>query len=470
MTSMRAEIMRNFPRPSSPQLGRMAWGSFISSLGSTFQVFAFTYVVYATTKSALATVMVGVSFAVAFGVLALPAGTIAKRFDHRRIVAIVSIAKALIYAAILALQLTDKLSVTAILISSAASGATSAIQYPCWQQLLQQFSAKGQLDESDALFYSLSSITSVAGALVGGALLDAVGPAPLFAFNVLSYVPLAFIVVRLPDETGANATSKVKEASASLKMVLSTITGSRAVRMAVIFTALLELLAWPLVSLLPKIASEVGSAAKVYGLLLASFYAGAALVAVLLRRWKERERYSRIIRFSAFASGGALVIAGIVGIAPLGTALTLAGLSIVLAAAGLGLATAQAVLSAITQLGVPKKIEGEVLGMFALITIFFGTIGASAEGYLADLLDVWWLPLASGALVVVIVIRIRLRRGFQVLNDAQPKSAAGLKHVKRHARSRHSTEGRLTVVAHIRKPLSVGTDENGVSDEDRFKA
>ena len=271
MTSMRAEIMRNFPRPSSPQLGRMAWGSFISSLGSTFQVFAFTYVVYATTKSALATVMVGVSFAVAFGVLALPAGTIAKRFDHRRIVAIVSIAKAFIYAAILALQLTDNLSVTAILISSAASGATSAIQYPCWQQLLQQFSAKGQLDESDALFYSLSSITSVAGALVGGALLDAVGPAPLFAFNVLSYVPLAFIVVRLPDETGANATSKVKEASASLKMVLSTITGSRAVRMAVIFTALLELLAWPLVSLLPKIASEVGSAAKVYGLLLASF-------------------------------------------------------------------------------------------------------------------------------------------------------------------------------------------------------
>ncbi|MBJ7243564.1 MAG: hypothetical protein JHD03_01945, partial [Solirubrobacteraceae bacterium] len=51
---MRAEIMRNFPRPSSPELGQMAWGSFISSLGSTFQVFAFTYVVYATTKSALA--------------------------------------------------------------------------------------------------------------------------------------------------------------------------------------------------------------------------------------------------------------------------------------------------------------------------------------------------------------------------------------------------------------------------------
>ena len=470
MNSMRAEIMRNFPRPSSPQLGQMAWGSFISSLGSTFQLFAFAYIVYATTKSALATVLVGVSFAVAFGVFALPAGKIAKRFDQRRIVAIVSIAKALIYAAILALQLTDKLSVTAILISSAASGATSAIRYPCWQELLEQFSAKGRLDESDALFSSLSSITSVAGALIGGVLLDAVGPAPLFAFNVLSYLPLVLIVVRLPDDAAANAAAKAKGASAPLKAALAAMRGSAAVRMAVVFTALLELLAWPLISLLPKVASEVSSAAKTYGLLLAAFYAGAALVAVLLRRWKASEAYSRIIRLSAISSGVALAIAGIVGIAPLGTALTLAGLAIVLAAAGLGLATAQSVLSAITQLGVPKKIEGEVLGAFALITVIFGTIGASVEGYLADSLTVWWLPLVSGAFIVVATFVIGLRHGLRAFDEAQPKAGDGLQHVVRHAQSHHSTTGDLTTLAHIRKPLSVGTDENGVRDEDRFKA
>jgi len=113
MSSIRAEIETNFPRPSSPELGRMAWGSFISSLGTTFQVFAFTYVVYATTKSALATVMAGVSFAIAFGIFALTSGKLAKRFDHRRVVAVVCIAKALIYAVILALQLTGKLSAAA---------------------------------------------------------------------------------------------------------------------------------------------------------------------------------------------------------------------------------------------------------------------------------------------------------------------------------------------------------------------
>lgn len=470
MSSIRAEIETNFPRPSSPQLGRMAWGSFISSLGTTFQVFAFTYVVYTTTKSALATVMVGVSFAIAFGIFALPSGKLAKRFDHRRVVAVVCIAKALIYAVILALQLTGKLSVTAILISSAASGATSSIQYPCWQELLQQFSEKGRLDESDALFSSLSSVTSVAGALVGGVLLDAVGPAPLFVFNVLSYVPLVYIVVRLPAETGEKPKTEIKEASPRLKTVLAAIFGSHAVRLAIIFTALLELLAWPLVGLLPKVAADVGSAAMIYGLLLASFYFGAALVAILLRRWKADSPYSRIIRLSAIASGLALVTAGIVGIAPLGPWPTLAGLAIVLAAAGLGLATAQSVLSAITQLGVPRKIEDEVLGAFALITIIFGTVGASVEGYLADALSVWWLPLVSGAILVVAIILAATGHAFRVLDEAQPKSGDAREHLVRHAQSHHSTGGALTALAHTRKPLAVGTNESGQRDDDRLNA
>ena len=468
MSSLSAQIKRSFPRPSSPQLGQMAWGSLISSLGTTFQVFAFTYVVYATTKSALATVMVGICFAVAFGVFALPAGKMARSLDHRHVVVAVSLAKALIYAAILALQITGRLSVTAILISSAASGITSSIQYPCWQELLQQFSEKGRLDETNALFSSLSSVSSVAGALVGGVLLDAVGAAPLFAFNVLSYLPLVVIVARLPASQ-SKTENKKKGASAPLKKVAATIRSSKAVRLAITFTALLELLAWPLLSLLPKVAAEVGPSARIYGLLLASFYVGAALVAILLRRWKTHHPYSRIIRVSTTTSGLALVIAGAVGLAPLGTALTLAGLAFLLAAVGLGLATAQSVLGAITQLGVPKKIEGEVLGIFALITIIFGTVGAFVEGFLADTLEVWWLPLASGAVVFAAMNFVRWRHGFLLLNAADPKSDPDRTHLMSHAES--GGDGNPTPpIVHLRKPLTAGTDASSRRDGDTLSA
>lgn len=464
MSSLSGEIKQSFPRPSSPQLGQMAWGSFISSLGSTLQVFAFTYVVYSTTKSAFATVMVGVAFAVGFGLFALPAGKIARRFDHRHVVIAVSVAKAVVYAAILALQLTGELSLAAILISSAASGITSSIQYPCWQELLQQFSAKGRLDETNALFSSLSSISSVIGALAGGVLLDEVGAAPLFAFNVLSYLPLIVIVALLPAMQGDKPT-----AAAGLKLIIAKINSARAVRTAVIFTALLELLAWPLISLLPKVAAEVGSAARIYGLLLAAFYVGAGLVAVLLRRWKKDAPYSHIIRLSITASGIALVIAGAFGIAQMGIALTLAGLAIVLAAAGLGLATAQSVLGAITQLGVPKKIEGEVLGVFALITIIFGTVGSLVEGLLADTLDIWWLPLASGAVIVIAMNLIWWRHGFLVLNAADPKSDPGRTHLMRHAQS--GGRGNATPpLVHTRRPLTAATDDDARREGDTLRA
>ena len=65
--------------------------------------------------------------------------------------------------------------------------------------------------------------------------------------NVLSYLPLVLIVVRLPDDAAANAAAKAKGASAPLKAALAAMRGSAAVRMAVVFTALLELLAWPFV-------------------------------------------------------------------------------------------------------------------------------------------------------------------------------------------------------------------------------
>lgn len=459
--SLAESIKRSFPTPSSPQLRQLAWVSFVSSLGSTFQVFAFTYVTYATTKSAFATVMVGVSFAVAYSLVAVPSGVVARRFDHRHVVVAVSISKALVYAVILVLELLGDLSLAAILVSSAVSGVTSSIQYPCWQELLQRFSSKGTLDETNALFSSLSSVSSVAGALAGGLLLDSVGVAPLFAFNVLSYLPQVVVVARLPAPAkGPGAARKAAgKASASVKRAYAAISGSSAVRRAVLFTALLELLAWPLISLMPKIAADVGSSATIYGLLLAAFYLGSALVAVLLRRWKRDDPYSHIIRLSTTASGCALVIAGAVGIAPFGPALTVAGLAVVLAAAGLGLSTAQSVLGAITQLGVPKKVEGEVLGLFALITIGFGTAGSLVEGALADKLNVWWIPLVSGAAVVIAMNIAWLRKGFLPLNAADPDSPRGRTYVARHAQS--SVGGDASpLVLHLRRPLASRGDDS----------
>ncbi len=468
MSTLRAELRLHFPKPSSPELGRLAATTFISCLGSTLQVFAFTYFVYATTKNALATVMVGVAYAVAAALLAGPSGKVAQRLNPRHVCIAAALSKAIIYGLVLAIQLSGGLNFTVIMIASAASGATTAIMYPCWQHLVRGYSAEGTLDETNALFSSIYAVGSVFGALAGGVLLNRLGAAPLFAFNVLSYLPVIFVLARLaPLKDDGASTAKVAAASVSMKAAMTAIIGTHAVRMAVIFTALLELLAWPLVSLLPKIAQEIGPAPQIYGALLASFYVGASLVAVLMRRWKKEYSYGNIIRFSIGASGLAFLLAGAVGISAPGEALAIGALAILLAAAGLALSTAGAILSAITQLGVPEKEEGEVLAAFALITLIFGTIGSIVEGILADSFRIWWLPLLCGALIVIVMSIVWLRGGLQGMNGSDPISDPHRKHLARHAHSGGS--GFFShPIARSRKPLTAGTTESGRHDGDKL--
>ena len=420
----------------------MAWTYLIARVGAAFQIFAFTFIAWTVTKSALAAVMVGIAFAIAFGLAAMPAGRMAHRFSNRGVVVWISLAKAAIYAVVLALEIAGELSLLAILISSAASGVTSSMHYPSWKELLEQFSAEGRLDETNALFSSLDAVGAVVGAVIGAIVIDRFGAGPVFAFNVVSYLPLALIVSRFPS-VGAQAPDKSRAARVPLKKVFATISKLNAVRLAILLTALVNLLGWPLVALLPKVASELGPEARVYGALLASFYVGAALVAIFLREWKMSAPYGRIISHSIAAGGCALVITGAVGLAPLSTTVTFVGLIVMLAITGFGITTAQSVLGAITQLGVPKKTEGEVLGVLALTMIFFSTVGSFTQGLLADELRIWWLPLASGVLIVIAITVIWLRHGFLLLNASDPSR----KSVLRHAEA-SSHEGASAVLIH----------------------
>lgn len=434
MSSLGTHIRKAFPRPSTPQLKAMVSAAFVSNLGSAFQAFAFTYLTYATTQSALATVMVGVAYSLAFGVMALPAGAVARRFSHRHVVIAVSIAKAAVYSAILALELAGSLTVTAIIMASAASGITSAVQFPCWKGLMRGYSAEGMLDETNALFFSLNAVASVAGALVGGFLLDAVGPAPLFAFNVASYVPVLIVMAMLPDPAdGAARPHRESRPPRAARTAIAAMLASPAVRRAVIIVALLELLAWPLIALMPKVAAEVGPQAKIYGLLLASTYAGAALVGAMLRRMKGRRRYAVIIWFATMGCGVAIFAVGAVGIAPFGTPVTLVSVALLLCAAGFTLATAASVLNAVVQLGVPRTVEGEVLGLFAITTLITGSVGKVVQGRLADVVTVWWLPLVGGCLLVVGVGAAWWRHQFRALDAAQPDSPRAHGAVMDHA-------------------------------------
>ena len=417
-----------FPRPPNPELARLAVTSGLSTIGGTMCALAFAYLAFKQTGSAFSAVLVSVGYTVAYALSAVPGAAAVKKMDRRRVVVGFDAIKIVNYSIVLALQAAGQLEVWMIIAASAVGGLTSGPQYPYWQQILQTLSPKGTLDQTDGLFSSVSSVGAVTGALIGGVLLDVFGAVVPFAINVVSYLPFMIAVLLLPAQAGVSRDAKRSAKSVPLKKVLESMRKSRLITFGLTLTVLLNLFAWPIVALLPRVASEFGTSAHVYGILLGAFYLGGILVAGAVAGWKRVFTYGQIMRRSLTACGASLLLLAIVGFAPWGSTVSTASAALLLATLGVVLGVTGSILGAIVQVSAEKKMQGTVLAVYAVIGLGAGSLGGLAEGFVADRLEIWWLPLASGALILVAMIRLWIRHEYGDLDKADPEC----KQVRRH--------------------------------------
>ncbi|MFM9077767.1 MAG: hypothetical protein ACKORM_06030, partial [Solirubrobacterales bacterium] len=137
------------------------------------------------------------------------------------------------------------------------------------------------------------------------------------------------------------------------------------------------------------------------GILLGAFYFGGVLVAGLLVVSKDRFTYDSIIRFSLSDIGLALILLARGGFLPFGSIPSIALAALVLLGRG-----------------IVRGIAGSVLGA---ITLGAGALGGLIEGLVADRLEIWWLPLASGFLIFIALLYLWSRKAFRVLDEADPR-------------------------------------------------
>lgn len=431
---MGESALKNFfvtliPHSPGPGLGRIALASGFSTVGGTMCSLTFAYLAFSLTGSAFATVMVMVGYTLAYALFGPRGAAYLRRFDRRWVLVGTDSVKVINYSAVIFLQIAGLLDVPLIVISSAIGGLTAGAQYPAWQEVLQKLAPKGKLDEADGLFSSTSSIGAAIGAFTGGSLLALFGPVVPLTINVISYLPLMFVIGRLPAEVGKRSQVDKTSSPLPLREVAKLIFSNRLVRLGVLFFALLEFLAWPIISLLPKVAAEFGSSAHIYGILLGSFYFGGVLVAGLLVAAKRNFTYAGIIRFSLADIALVLIILAVVGFLPFGIVPSVGLSAILLVTLGIVLGIAGSILGAATQLSADPEHEGTVLAYYGAIGLGFGALGGVVEGLIADQLTIWWLPLASGILILVALLYLWRRRDFNPLDQADPE----LDRLKKHA-------------------------------------
>ncbi len=406
-------------------------GSSVSSFGSGVASLAFSYVSYRLSGSLAIAVIVLALQSLPSAFLVKPAAALAQKYDLRWVVAVSEAAKFVIYVAVGVLVALGYLSLGLLMVTALVSGAVSALNYPAWNKLLVQVAPKGALDSLDASLSSWGAVAGIVGVLVGGQMLDGLGAASLFLVNAVTYLfPLVAALRQppmraVPEPPGTRPESFVADARLLFSVA--------ALRRVVVLSIMLELVAWPILKLLPRVAEDVDPTSQTFSLLLGAFYLGNSGVAVMLSRGKKRFGYQAIMLVSLVVLAGALVAMWASGLLP-GGVLHVVVLMAIIAPIGLALSLVVTVISASVQLGAPDSKEIRVLAVYSAIVTLVSPIGGLAITGLVGILDIWVVVAVEALGVITLVAYVGWSKIGRDLREFATKDIDGeiLRHYGRH--------------------------------------
>jgi predicted MFS family arabinose efflux permease len=340
------------------------------------QTVAAGWLIFDLTRSAAA---VGVLGALASGpaiFLSTYGGTLADRFDRRRLtIALYTVQSA--PAALLAFLTWATPTAFEVYALTLVLGTIGALASPALQQIVPATVPPDLARRATAIGSGSYSVARLVGPAAAGGLLTVAGQGPCFALNAASFGAVALAAARLPRTAGRSP-----GAAASLRSAAERVRGQPLLRRIFATAVIFSVLVAPVQELAPAIARDYGEGGHLLGLLISGLAVGG-LIAIPTRSLLERRR----IR-TADALGGSMVVAG-------GSLLLLAAapdyavavLAMVLCGIGWD------VLYILGLNGVQfadRRMSGLMTGLFLSATLGGVTVGALLIGGVFDLVGVAW--------------------------------------------------------------------------------
>ena len=378
-------------------------GALVSNTGNWLQNLTVPYVLYQLTGSAFWVSLATVSqFAPAL-LLGPLGGSLADRYERRRILLVTQSAMA--FAALLlwgswATGLRDPVVVLALV---GLTGVVAGMNTPSWQSFVNDLVPREDLISAVTLNSLQFNAARSLGPGIAGLLLAAFGPAWAFLINALSFLfvlaALASVRRRRPPVAGGNRPPvhrQFREAIAYSRL-------RPGILMALLVTVAVAALGNPVFQFTVVFAGGVLHVGPIgLGLLNAAFGVGAVLAAPVV---SGSRRLSR-----AHIVGWGLVVYGL-GIVGFGLApwFWLAVVSLVLVG-GAFLAVVSASNTAL-QVIVADRIRGRVLALRIMVFTGSTAVGALLQGWLADLAGPRPTVVGAGALLLVVAAVLARLRG-----------------------------------------------------------
>ncbi|MCX7567477.1 MFS transporter [Sulfitobacter sp. F26169L] len=347
---------------------------------------------------------------------ALLAGTLADRFDKRRMLIIINLVMAVVVSALAILVWQERMTPILLILFTLAIGTGAAFMAPAWQAVVPGLIPRDKLKPAIALNSMGINISRAIGPAVAGVLIASVGLASPFALNAASYmVILAALILWKPSDLPSRKThgSLLSEMRTGLRHVRhNPAMLATAVRALAFF-----LFASAYWSLLPLIARNAnGGGSELYGILMALIGTGAVIGALLLPRLSRRFDADMTVRIGTVGTMAAL----------LAMALSDAPFALMLAAFAGGLSWI-AVLTSFNvsaQTALPNWVRARGLAVFLMV--FFGSmsLGSVVWGQIATILSITAaLIMASAGLLLGMVVTRKFTVGQGEGMDLDPASA-----------------------------------------------
>jgi MFS family permease len=271
---------------------RSLWsGYLVSNLGTWAQSVGGAWLMTTLTADALPVALMQTATTLPAFLVGVPAGSMADRFDRRKLLLVTQTWMLLSAAVLSVLTLSGAITPWSLLALTFALGLGSAIASPTFSSLIPDVVSRPQVAAAVSINSLAYNVARAVGPSLGGALVAAVGPASTFVANTVSFCVPIVVLQRWRPAVAMRSSSTGEGFGRSMLVGLAFARDDKTARVVLTRSILWMLGASALWSLLPLVARrELSLDAPGYGFLVTCVGGGAILGALVLpslrRNWK----------------------------------------------------------------------------------------------------------------------------------------------------------------------------------------
>jgi len=370
-----------------------AAGQTVSLIGTWMTRLATSWLVWRLTHSGLMLGVVGFAGLIMTFVLAPFAGVLIERMDRRKLLVWTQALAAVQSLALAGLTLAGVITIHEVIALSVMQGLINAFDMPGRQSfLVQMVQERADLGNAIAINSSMVNAARLVGPALAGLVIAWVGEGWCFAIDGLSYfaVIASLLMMRVKRAQMQRATLSLLE---QMKEGWAYVSTFRPVRTILLLFALLSLMGWPFMVLLPIFAASVlHGGPHTLGFLTGASGVGALISAASLAVRKNARGLTTMIQLSAGLFGLGLILFGVSHVLWLSMAMLLV--------VGFGMMQSAAAANTVIQTLVPEGMRSRVMSYYTMAFVGMAPFGSLLAGGLAHWIGAPHTVMVTGSMCI----------------------------------------------------------------------